>query len=141
MVIFCRRAHPPASGRWAPPGGFVEKGETLEEAIIREVHEETGVLLNPHSVTLFRVTSLPHMNEVYVEFRSELTAPPVFEPGPEALEVALFTQATVPRDQFAFIEMLPNYPDEFYQCIRRKEFPVRSTIVRSPHDGLLGGVQ
>jgi ADP-ribose pyrophosphatase YjhB (NUDIX family) len=141
MVIFCRRAHPPATGRWALPGGFVEKGETLEEAVIREVHEETGILLDPQSVALFRVTSLPHMNEVYVEFRSELTASPVFEPGPEALEVAIFKQANVPRDQFAFVEMLPNYPDEFYQCIRLKEFPVRSTTVRSRQDGLSGGVQ
>ncbi|EKQ51950.1 MAG: ADP-ribose pyrophosphatase [Methanobacterium sp. Maddingley MBC34] len=42
-IIFIRRKNPPYKGSWAFPGGFVEYGETVEEAVIREVREETGV--------------------------------------------------------------------------------------------------
>lgn len=44
-IIFIRRKNPPYKGAWAFPGGFVEYGETVEEAVIREVREETGVII------------------------------------------------------------------------------------------------
>lgn len=44
-IIFIRRKNPPYKGSWAFPGGFVEYGETVEEAVIREVKEETGVIV------------------------------------------------------------------------------------------------
>lgn len=43
QVLLVRRGKAPAKGLWAPVGGRVEWGETLEEAAIREVREETGV--------------------------------------------------------------------------------------------------
>jgi len=135
-LIFCRRANAPARGRWALPGGFVERGETLEAAVIREVNEETGIRLNPRNIALYRVMSIPHMNEVYVEFRSELVRPPQTTPGLETLEVKGFTQAEIPRRELAFAEMIPEYPDEFYRCVSAKEFPIRSTVVR-PVDPVL----
>ena len=42
-VLLVRRARPPAVGSWTLPGGKVEEGETPEEAIAREVLEETGL--------------------------------------------------------------------------------------------------
>jgi 8-oxo-dGTP diphosphatase len=42
-VLLVRRNHAPALGQWSLPGGRVEWGETLREAIAREVREETGV--------------------------------------------------------------------------------------------------
>ncbi|HII83932.1 MAG TPA: NUDIX hydrolase [Methanobacterium subterraneum] len=41
-IIFIKRKNSPYKGSWALPGGFVEYGETVEEAVIREVKEETG---------------------------------------------------------------------------------------------------
>jgi 8-oxo-dGTP diphosphatase len=40
-IVLVRRKHPPAG--WAIPGGFVEAGETVESAAVREALEETGL--------------------------------------------------------------------------------------------------
>jgi 8-oxo-dGTP diphosphatase len=42
-VLLVRRAHEPLKGDWSLPGGAVEVGETLAEAVVREVREETGL--------------------------------------------------------------------------------------------------
>ncbi|MBV7483697.1 NUDIX hydrolase [Bordetella sp. BOR01] len=42
-VLLVRRAHAPDAGRWAFPGGKVELGETVREAAMRELYEETCV--------------------------------------------------------------------------------------------------
>ena len=42
-VLLVRRAKAPLAGKWSLPGGAVELGETLEQAILREVAEETGL--------------------------------------------------------------------------------------------------
>jgi 8-oxo-dGTP diphosphatase len=40
-LLLIRRGHGPAAGQWSLPGGRVEFGETMAEALVREVHEET----------------------------------------------------------------------------------------------------
>jgi 8-oxo-dGTP diphosphatase len=42
-VLLVKRAHEPLKGEWSVPGGAVDVGETLEDAIRREVLEETGL--------------------------------------------------------------------------------------------------
>jgi len=44
-VLLIKRGHPPLKGHWSLPGGGVEVGETLEEAVAREVLEETGLTI------------------------------------------------------------------------------------------------
>jgi len=53
-VLLIRRAQAPLLGRWSFPGGRVEWGESLEQAVVREVLEETGVTVRPaeHLVTV-----------------------------------------------------------------------------------------
>ncbi len=46
-VLVVQRARPPASGVYTLPGGVVEAGESLREALVREVREETGLAIEP----------------------------------------------------------------------------------------------
>jgi mutator protein MutT len=46
-VLLARRGKQPLYGRWVVPGGTVELGETLEEALVREMREETGLEVEP----------------------------------------------------------------------------------------------
>ncbi len=43
QLLMIRRGHGPAAGTWSVPGGRVHHGETLHEAVVREVAEETGL--------------------------------------------------------------------------------------------------
>lgn len=44
-VVLVRRARPPHAGAWSLPGGRVEAGERLTEALAREIAEETGLMV------------------------------------------------------------------------------------------------
>jgi 8-oxo-dGTP diphosphatase len=56
-ILLVRRGRPPFRGRWALPGGFVEVHETVEQAVVRELHEETN--LRPNRIKLLGVYSRP----------------------------------------------------------------------------------
>ena len=53
-VLVVRRARAPASDLFTLPGGVVEIGETLTEAVAREVREETGMAIEPVALAGFR---------------------------------------------------------------------------------------
>jgi ADP-ribose pyrophosphatase YjhB (NUDIX family) len=44
-VVLVKRAHPPLQGEWSIPGGALEMGETLRQAVAREALEETGLVV------------------------------------------------------------------------------------------------
>lgn len=46
-VLLVRRGTEPARGVWSIPGGLIEIGEMLHEAVVREVREETGLQIEP----------------------------------------------------------------------------------------------
>jgi len=53
-VLIVRRARPPAHGLYTLPGGGVELGETLEQAVTREIREETALDIEPVALVGFR---------------------------------------------------------------------------------------
>ena len=98
-VLLCRRAIEPRYGLWTIPAGFMENGETLEEAAIRETHEEACARIEIDE--LYSVFSLPHVSQVYVIFRGHLLSDD-FSPGPESLETVLFAEHEIPWGKIAF---------------------------------------
>ena len=53
-VLIVRRARPPAHGVYTLPGGGVEVGENLHEAVARAVREETGLMVEPVALAGYR---------------------------------------------------------------------------------------
>lgn len=75
-VLLVKRKNPPAQGVWALPGGRVHAGESLEEAVEREIREETGIHVQVGSVV--HVFDVIERNEddlsvhyVIIDYRAE----------------------------------------------------------------------
>ena len=93
-IVLIRRRFPPPG--WALPGGFVEYGETVEAAAVREAEEETGL----HAVLkeLFGVYSDPQRDPrhhtIAVVFIGEASGVPVG--ADDAAEAAVFAATSLP---------------------------------------------
>jgi ADP-ribose pyrophosphatase YjhB (NUDIX family) len=98
-LLLCRRAIEPRYGYWTLPAGFMENGETLAQAALRETLEEAGAQVELGAP--FSMISVPHVNQVHLVYRArqrELD----FKAGEETLEVALWDEAGIPWKEIAF---------------------------------------
>jgi ADP-ribose pyrophosphatase YjhB (NUDIX family) len=98
-ILMCRRAIGPREGFWTLPAGFMEEGETVEDAARREAFEEARASIETGPV--IGLYSVPRISQVQIFFRARLLDPAI-EQGPESLEVAMFAWDALPRDAFAF---------------------------------------
>ena len=74
-ALWMRRRTEPYAGLWAIPSGFMETGDSPQEAAAREVLEETGARVDLHRMELHTVGTLVDINQVYLVFRAPLIAP------------------------------------------------------------------
>jgi len=58
-VLLIQRGNDPYRGCWALPGGFFEEGETIEHCAVRELEEETGLVVGESDIKLIGVFSRP----------------------------------------------------------------------------------
>jgi len=93
-IVLIRRRFPPSG--WALPGGFVEYGETVEAAAVREAEEETGLKIT--LTDLFGVYSDPHRDPRGHTIAVVFTATAVGTPlgGDDAAEAQIFTRVSLP---------------------------------------------
>ncbi|MDP6134916.1 MAG: NUDIX hydrolase [Arenicellales bacterium] len=98
-ILLCRRAIEPRYGLWTIPAGYMENGETLEQAACRETEEEACARVDLDG--LYAVYNIPHVSQVYTIFRGQL-ADGAFAPGAESLETELFEENQIPWGEIAF---------------------------------------
>ena len=98
-ILICRRAIEPRVGFWTIPAGFMENGETLQQAAARESQEEA--LADVEIGSLLAIVHVIHAHQVHVFFRARLAAP-VFGAGVESLAVKLVTPDEIPWQEIAF---------------------------------------
>lgn len=73
-VLYVRRNYEPNKGFWTLPGGYVEHTETLDEAVRRELREETGIEVTVKDLIGVRTRYGEPGGAVLVVFRCELTS-------------------------------------------------------------------
>lgn len=98
-ILLLRRGIEPARGAWTFPAGFVELGETVAEAAVRETKEETGVeievrgLLGVYSYSEFGVVTVVYLADVVGGLP---------QTSHEALEIREFSPDHIPWAELAF---------------------------------------
>jgi ADP-ribose pyrophosphatase YjhB (NUDIX family) len=93
-VLLVKLSYGPRVGRWALPGGLVERDETLEEAAVRETKEESGfeVALDGLLATFHR----PPAPIVIVTFRAHITGGELRLAPEETSDAAFFSREQLP---------------------------------------------
>ncbi|WP_420547045.1 NUDIX hydrolase [Curvivirga sp.] len=70
-VLLIQRGTPPKQGAWSIPGGKQELGETMKQSAVREVKEETGLVIEEEKLKLLDVADmiqLPHFHYSLIDF-------------------------------------------------------------------------
>jgi len=97
-IWLLRRAHHEGAGRWTFPGGFVELGESVEDAARRETREELEIEIELGG--LVGVYSRPEDRVVLVVYAARALGVP--RETEEATEVRAFEVSEIPWDELAF---------------------------------------
>ncbi len=112
-IILIKRKNPPSG--WAIPGGFVDYGESLEDAVIREAKEETG--LDIRLKKQFHTYSDPKRDPRHHTISTIYIATASDEPkaGDDAKEVGIFSKGSLPEEiAFDHRQILDDYFDNRY---------------------------
>ncbi len=90
-VLVVRRNHEPGKGKFALPGGFLEVNETWQTGAVREVREETGVVISPASIHACDVHTSEQTGHliVYSWSNTPIAELPPFVPNEEVSEIAV----------------------------------------------------
>ncbi len=123
-ILLCLRAHPPASGQWIVPSGYLECGETLQECAARETFEEAGVIVDPVRLELYSVINMVRLEQVAVTFRMELDVEPMLNPGSECHQVAFMSEEEVNRSDLAWSDAMGDAPRRLFDEMRASQFGI-----------------
>lgn len=127
-VLLCRRAIEPRLGFWTLPAGFMENGETTEEAAARETIEEAEAKVDIQG--LYMVFNLPHISQVYIFYRAAVVNGE-FGVGVESLESRLFEEHEIPWSDLAF-PTVGRALKHYFADRQSGEFPVRVEDITYP---------
>ena len=101
-VLLVKLTYGSAKGKWLIPGGLVNPGETLQEAVIREINEETNQNVEPLGIIGIRsmVRSTDNLTDLYCVFLCQLESDPkpFLIEDEEVREVRWFTMNELNED-------------------------------------------
>ena len=110
-VLLIQRGHEPFKGKWALPGGFVNMDETLEEACIRELFEETG--LEMAAMKQFKAYDAIHRDPrhrtISVVFSAETNEKKEVSGGDDAARADWFPVTDLPQLAFDHAQILSEF--------------------------------
>ena len=98
-IVLLRRGIEPSYGKWVFPGGYVDRGEEVKLAAIREAREEVG--LDIRIDRLLNIYSYPGRAPVIVVYTAKVTGG-CLACDDEGLEARFFDRPTIPWDELAF---------------------------------------
>jgi 8-oxo-dGTP diphosphatase len=123
-VVLVRRGIDPGYGKWVFPGGYVDRGEEVQGAAIREAREETG--LDVRLEGLINVYSYADHTPVLLVYAATIVGGDM-QAADECLEVGTFRQHEIPWNDLAFHSTRDSLRDYFAGVLHR---PVLSSPVR-----------
>lgn len=134
-VLLVRRLFEPFKGRWTLPSGYVEKDEAIDDAVKREVLEETGMQTEIIGVVGVRNRVSPEDNNLLIIFR---LTPVTDDPVPDGFEVdraefisveeALASEEVIPITRLA-LQGIVDHPE--YILVPRDCPPPPGLVVKS----------
>ncbi len=110
-IVLLQRAIEPGYGKWVFPGGYVDRGETVADAAIREAKEEVN--LEVRLASLVGVYSYRHSPVIIVVYLAEAVGG-LLKAADEALDVRLFAPETIPWNELAF----PSTQEALHQYVQ-----------------------
>ena len=99
QLVLVRRSIDPGYGKWVFPGGYVDRGEDLKVAAVREAREECG--LEVRLDRLLNIYSYPGRAPIIIVYSAVATGGTLCIDD-ECLEAALFPSSAIPWDDLAF---------------------------------------
>jgi ADP-ribose pyrophosphatase YjhB (NUDIX family) len=98
-ILLLRRGVNPQKGKWAMPGGYVDRGETVEAAAVMETSEESGI--KTKTQRLLGVYSYEGETPLVIVYVSKYLEGELI-PGDEVMELNTFSRSSIPWNDLAF---------------------------------------
>jgi ADP-ribose pyrophosphatase YjhB (NUDIX family)/ribosomal protein S27AE len=122
-LVLLRRGIEPQLGKWVFPGGFVDRGESVAEAAVRETLEEVNLRVSLTGI--LDVYSFADHEVVVVAYAAEVVGGSL-APQDECLEARVFAPEAIPWDELAFESTrfaLRDYLHRFFPRVRVPRIP------------------